>query len=249
MSRTEKARAGCSYNVEGTGPLLVFIPGLDGTGELFFKQKPDLVGSYRVVTVHLCDHGDFTYEDLTGDVATIIRELGEEKAIILGESFGGTVALSFALAHPGLIERLIIVNSFPRFRGRMRIRLAALLAPITPFRATWLLRAAASTLGLYIDGVKAEDRRRFFKVIRSVRQEGYARRLRLIADLDIEDRLSQIQVPTLFVAGDKDLLVPSVREAKRMARRIPNAEVRVIRGAGHACLLGNRLRVADLLAR
>ncbi|HYP28937.1 MAG TPA: alpha/beta hydrolase, partial [Blastocatellia bacterium] len=134
-------------------------------------------------------------------------------------------------------------------RGRLRIRLAALLAPITPFRATWLLRAAASTLGLYIDGVRAEDRRRFFKVIRSVRQEGYARRLKLIADLDIEDRLPQIRVPTLFVAGDKDLLVPSVTEAKRMARRVPNAEVRVIKGAGHACLLGNRLRVADLLAR
>lgn len=240
---------GCRYTVEGTGPLLVYIPGLDGTGELFFKQKPYLVGSYRVVSIHLCDRGKFTYDDLTGDVAAVIKELGEERAIILGESFGGTVALSFALRYPGLIERLIIVNSFPRFRDRLRIRLAALLAPIVPFRATWLLRAAASTLGLYVDGVKGEDRRRFFKAIRTVTQEAYARRLQLIADLDIEDRLSQICVPTLFVAGDKDLLVPSVSEANRMARRMPNAEVRVVKGAGHACLLGNKLRVADLLAR
>ncbi|HYP28249.1 MAG TPA: alpha/beta hydrolase, partial [Blastocatellia bacterium] len=117
MSQAEETRTGCSYKVEGRGPLLVFIPGLDGTGELFFKQKPDLVGSYRVATVHLSEQGDFTYEDLTDDVAAIIKELGEERAIIIGESFGGTVALSFALRHPGLIDRLIILNSFPRFRG------------------------------------------------------------------------------------------------------------------------------------
>ena len=256
MSNTEATRtlrhaglAGCSYTVEGTGPLLVYIPGLDGTGELFFKQKPYLIGSYRVASIHLCDRGKFTYDDLTDDVAAVIHELGEERAIVLGESFGGTVALSFALRYPGLIERLIVINSFPRFRDRLRIRLAALLAPIVPFRATWLLRAAASALGLYIDGVRGEDRRRFFKAIRTVTQEGYARRLQLIADLDIEDRLSQIRVPTLFVAGDKDLLVPSVREAKRMAKQVPNAEVKVVKGAGHACLLGNKLRVADLLAR
>jgi len=240
--------SGCSYKVEGRGPLLVFIPGLDGTGELFFKQKPHLVGSYRVVSVHQRDRGEFTYDDLTDDVAAIIRELGEERAIILGESFGGTVALSFALKHPGMIERLVIINSFPRFRDRLRIKLAAWLAPVVPFRATWALRVAASTLGLYMDGVRGEDRRRFFEAIRTVTQEGYARRLRLIADLNLEDRLSQINVPTLFVAGDKDLLVPSVKEAKRMASRMPNASVRVIKGAGHACLLGDRLRVADLLA-
>jgi len=202
-----------------------------------------------VASIHLSDRGKFTYDDLTGDVAAVIRELGDERAIILGESFGGTIALSFALRYPGLIERLIVVNSFPRFRDRIRIRLAALLAPVVPFRATWFLRAAASTLGLFIDGVKGEDRRRFFKIIRSVSQEGYARRLQLIADLDIEERLSQIKVPTLLVAGDKDLLVPSVKEAKRMARQMPNAEVRVVKGAGHACLLGNKLRVSDLLAR
>jgi pimeloyl-ACP methyl ester carboxylesterase len=202
-----------------------------------------------VASIHLSERGKFTYDDLTDDVAAVIGDLGEERAIILGESFGGTIALWFALRYPDLIERLIVVNSFPRFRDRIRIKLAALLAPIVPFRATWLLRAAASTLGLFIDGVTGEDRRRFFKIIRAVSREGYARRLRLIADLDIEERLSQIEVPTLLVAGDKDLLVPSVKEAKRMARRMPNAEVRVVKGAGHACLLGDRLRVSDLLAR
>ena len=73
-------------------------------------------------------------------------------------------------------------------------------------------------------------------------------RLRLIVELNVEDRLSEIQAPTLLIAGDKDLLIPSAREARSMAARMPNAKVKIIQGAGHACLLGNLVRLADLMA-
>src|SRR5215208_2541650 len=123
--------------VQGSGPLLVYIAGLDGTGQLLFKQLPFLSHSYRVITYRSRDDNQFTYDDLADDVRDIIRSLGEEHATILGESFGGTVALTFALRHPGMVERLVVVNSFPRFRKRIRIRLAARLASLLPFRAVW----------------------------------------------------------------------------------------------------------------
>jgi pimeloyl-ACP methyl ester carboxylesterase len=236
------------YRVEGSGRPLIYIAGLDGTGELFFKQAPGLIRSYRVVTFRLRERGHFTYDDLTDDVAAIIRGLGERRATIVGESFGGTVALQFALRHPALVERMVVVNSFPRFRGRARIRLAARLAPVAPLQLTWLVRRGANLLGLMRDGVSPEDRRRFFEAVRSVEREGYVRRLRLIAELDVEERLSGIQAPTLLVAGEKDWLIPSVREARAMAERMPNATVKIIEGAGHACLLGNRVCLADILA-
>ena len=235
------------YQVEGAGPLLVYIAGLDGTGELLFKQKIALARSYRVVTYRSREGREFSYDDLTGDVASIIEDNAERRATIVGESFGGTVALSFALRYPEMVERLVIVNSFPRFRGQLRIRLAARLASSLPFSLTWFPRSASSLLGLYIDGVTAEDRRRFFAAIRTVKQAAYARRLRLIAELNLEERLGEIEAPTLFVAGDRDLLIPSVREASAMASRMRNATVRVIRGAGHACLLGSRVSLAELL--
>lgn len=234
-------------NVEGSGPLLVYIAGLDGTGKLLFKQLPDLSRQYRVVTYRSREDAHFTYDDLTGDVARIIRSFGEKRAVILGESFGGTVALSFALRYPEMVERLIIVNSFPRFRRRLKIRTAAWLARVLPFRFILPARLAASSLGLYMDGVTREDRRRFFDAIRTVKREGYARRLQLIAEFDAEDRLSEIQAPTLFIAGERDLLIPSANEARSMARRMPDAEVRVIKGAGHACLLGERVNLAQIL--
>ncbi len=236
------------YRVEGSGPLLVYIAGLEGTGELFYKQAPALARSYRVVTFRLREHGRFTYDDLTGDVAAIIKDTGESRATVIGESFGGTIAMQFAIRYPEMVERLIVVNSFPRFRPRWKIWVAATFAPIFPPRCAWLFRRGANRLGLLRDGVSARDRRRFYQAVRGVRHQGYARRLRLIADLDIENRLSEIQAPTLFIAGTKDYLISSVREARAMAARAPNADVKIIEGAGHACLLGDKVILADLLA-
>jgi pimeloyl-ACP methyl ester carboxylesterase len=247
---TDSVHATCfpKYRVEGSGPLLVYIAGLDGTGQLFFKQSSLLARTHRVVTFRSRDTGRFTYDDLTDDVAAILRHLDESEAIILGESFGGTVALNFALRYPKMVEKLVVVNSFPRFRGRLRIRLAVALASGLPFRLLWPFRRLSNALGLFIDGVKREDRRLFWKAIRTVSGEGYARRLQLIAELDIEHRLSEIQAPALFIAGDRDLLVASRKEALAMAARMPDSTVKVIKAAGHACLLGSRVRLADLLA-
>lgn len=236
------------YRVEGSGPLLLYVPGLDGTGELFYKQAPALARSYRVVTFRLRESGQFTYDDLTGDMAAIVREIGEARATVIGESFGGTVAMQFAIRFPEVTERLVVVNSFPRFRPQWKIEVAAALAPIVPPQFTWLLRRGANRLGMMVDGVSDEDRRRFFQAVRGVNHRGHARRLRLIAGLDIENRLPEIQAPTLFVAGAKDYLISSVREARAMAARIPNADVKIIEGAGHACLLGDKVILADLLA-
>lgn len=236
------------YQVEGSGPLLIYLAGLDGTGQLFFKQAPRLARAHRVVTFRSRDHGRFTYEDLTGDLAAIIRDLGEPQAAIIGESFGGTVALSFALRYPRMVERLVVVNSFPRFRKRLTIKLGVKLAAGLPFRLLWPVRSAASILGLLVDGVSREDRRRFWRAVRTVSGDAYARRLQLISELDLEPRLSALQTPTLFIAADRDLLISSVKEARAMAARMPNARVRVIKGAGHACLLGSRVRLDELLA-
>lgn len=235
------------YRVEGRGPLLIYVAGLDGTGKLIHKQAPMLARAHRVVTFRSRESGQFGYDDLTDDLAAIIQDLGKERAIILGESFGGTVALSFALRYPRMVERLVIVNSFRRFRKRLRIKLAARLASGLPFSLLWPLRRAASALGLFLDGVAREDRRIFWEAIRTVNGEAYARRLQLIAEFDVEDRLSEIAVPTLFIAGDQDMLIPSVREAREMAEQMPNARLRIIKGAGHACLLGNRVQLAELL--
>src|SRR5215475_12438161 len=145
-----------NYRIEGDGPLLVCLPGLDGTSNLFYKQTPGLTARYRVALITLPDLGNFTYEDMAADVASVIRELGQERAIVLGESFGGTVALWFALLHPELVDRLIIINSFPRFRKRTLLWAGLVLARKAPPGLVWFVRRAGNTIGLLLDGVGRE---------------------------------------------------------------------------------------------
>ena len=238
-----------NYQISGVGPLLVNIPGLDGTGELIFKQIPALQDRYRVATFRLRESGRFSYDDLAADVAAIIKDIGERRATILGESFGGTVALWFALLYPEMLDRLVIINSFARFRNRLKITFGRRLASRIPFRAAWYIRALGTAIAQRADGVVAEDRKRCFSIMRTVARDGYVRRLQLIEDLDLRDRLPEIKAPTLFIAADRDLLIPSVREARFMASRIPGARIEVIRGAGHACLMGSRVSLADVLSK
>ena len=238
-----------AYSVAGSGPLLIYIAGLDGSGQLFFKQTTELTQRYRVVTFTLREERRFSYDDLADDVAAIIDDIGDRRATIVGESFGGTVSLWFALRHGDKVERLVIVNSFPRFRGRARIRAAIWLARLLPFPIIWPWRLASNALGLHLDGVAGPDRRRAHEIMRAVKREGYIRRLELIRDFDVRDRIYEIRTPTIFIAGDKDILIPSVKEADSMAGAMPNAATRIIKGAGHACLLGDRVSLARVIEK
>ncbi len=235
------------FRVQGAGPLLIYICGLDGTGELFFRQAPGLADSYRVVTFPLRAEGEFTYDDLTGDIKRIMDRLGDPQAVILGESFGGTVALHFALRYPNRVKRLVVINSFPRFRGRARIRLAARLASAIPSFLIPLVRRVGNSIGLFLDGVAWNDRKKTHRALRASLLSGYRRRLQLIAEVNLEERLPAITAPALFIAGTRDRVVPSVDEARRMAALMPNAAVHIVPGAGHACLLGGKVRLADIL--
>lgn len=260
MSEVLSPLASCAppplYTIHGSDaslPLLVYVAGMDGTGELFYKQIPSLTDAFRVVTFRLRQTSDATYEDLTDDIAAILQDLrsktGDEcRALVVGESFGGTIALTFALRYPQKLARLVIVNSFPRYRRRLRINLAASLTTLMPTKLIVPFRLASAFLGLTLDSVTRADRRRVIKLLSAIEMKSYARRLQLIRDVDIEDRLAEISAPTLFIATTRDLLVPSVREARRMAARMPKATVKIIKGAGHACLLGNSVLLRDLLA-
>jgi 3-oxoadipate enol-lactonase len=235
-------------SIRGNGTPLVLVPGMDGTGGLFYRQLPLLEPSYRVATYALRDSAS-RMEDLVDDLSHIVDAVAgrERRAIVLGESFGGTLALSFAIAHPERVRALVVLNSFPYFAPQARLRLARLALSVVP----WGLMGAVRRLTafrLHSPETHRQEIRRFVELTRAATQEGYRNRLTVLTKYDVRAQLQGIRVPALFLAAERDHLVPSVPQARFMAARVPGASLRVLHRHGHICLIAPHVNVAQILA-
>jgi pimeloyl-ACP methyl ester carboxylesterase len=228
-----------------TRPLALLIPGLDGTGSLYHRQIGPLSRTHRVLAWHYGDSPDFKLSDLTGELWRETAAEPPRSVLVVGESFGGLVALDYTLTHPEQARRLLLVNAFPYYGRRIRIRLARILAPLVEIRAAQWARIQFQLLVLRCEGIPAEERRHFGEVVLRIRLAPYRRRLELIETVDLRPQLPRISVPTVLLAARRDKLVPSVREARYMASRIPSARVHVFPRAGHALLLTPGFSLAD----
>jgi pimeloyl-ACP methyl ester carboxylesterase len=235
------------YNRCGEGPFIVYIPGLDGTGKLFARQIEQLQSEFTVITFPLRNEAPFTYSDLTNDVIQILDQERIDKAIIVGESFGGTIALHFALQHQDRIERLILVNTFPFFRRRLRLKLARLLLPLAFVPLVRKVRDIFARPVLLSELVDEKGIEVLLKHSWTHTYETYVQRLSLIASLDLRSHLSEIKVPVTIVAAGRDKIIASSKEARFMADRIPNAQIHALPKHGHACLLSGSFSIASIL--
>jgi 3-oxoadipate enol-lactonase len=238
----------CRLAIRGSGEPLVLVPGMDGTGELFYRQVPLLAQSYQVATYALRDQ-TARMEVLVEDLARIVDAItaGSGPAIIAGESFGGTLALSFALAHPERVRGLVVLNSFPYFSPQHRLKLGILALSIVPWGVMGLVRRLTA-FRLHSPQTHRQEIRRFIELTAAATQEGYRNRLKVLSSYDVRDRLREITRPTLFLAAERDHLVPSVQQARLMADRVPGATLRILEGHGHICLIAPNLNLAQILA-
>ncbi len=236
------------YKRTGSGPFLICIPGLDGTGRLFSRQVESLSSNHTVITFALRNEASFTYSDLESDVLEILNQEQIEKATVIGESFGGTVALHFALDHQERIEQLVLVNTFPYFRRRKLLWLAKTLLP---FAFVPVIRKSRDILTrpiLLSELVDEKGIEVLFKYSWSHTYPAYRQRMKLISSHDVRARLSDIHVPVTIVAAGRDKIIPSVKEAKLMADQIPNARIHLLPNHGHACLLSGSFSLDSLLS-
>ena len=234
-------------SITGSGEPLVLVPGMDGTGQLFYRQLPLLSPRYRVATFALRnDAAEMTalVEDLSHVIAAVAPESG--RAIVVGESFGGALALSFTLAHPEQVTRLVILNSFPYFAPQWRLRLAIGGLRLVPWGAMGLVRRLTASR-LHSRHTHRDEIARFLELTAATSRAGYLNRLALLRGYDVRHRLAEIAVPVLFLAADKDHLVPAVAQARMMASNAPNATLQILEGHGHICLIAPDLDLGVIL--
>lgn len=107
------------YVSAGEGPLVVFIHGFP---DFWFSWRHQMAGLRDRFTVVAVDQRGYNLSDspdgvaayasslLVSDVAAVVRDVGQERATIVGHDWGGMVAWQFAFAHPEMTERLVVLN-------------------------------------------------------------------------------------------------------------------------------------------
>ena len=225
---------------------LVLVPGIDGTGLLFYRQIPALERQFEITTTRHRDDAR-SMEDLVEDLdREIARAAAGRPVTLLGESFGGALTLSYALAHPERVERIVILNSFAHFGSQARLWLGYHLLRATPWGMMRIVRQLNASR-MHSPQTERDEIRRFHELMRATTREGYLSRMRMLRDYDIREQLPSLRVPALYLAADRDTLVPSVEQARLMSELTPSATMRVLEGHGHSCLIAPDLNLAAIL--
>ena len=186
-----------------------------------------------------------TMERLADDAAALLDHLEVERATILGHSYGGFIAQEFALRHPDKLDRLVLVDTTPGQLGTgetpdehgqgppMSDELIALFATM-PASDEEFATGVAEMLPHYF-----HQRDEVTMAAARAMEDGTVHRVaamvrgfEVLPTWSSVDRLSSITVPTLLLVGREDVFT-AWPQSKRIAARVPNAELVIFDDAGH----------------
>lgn len=233
---------------------IVLIHGLAGSSLTWTQVMPGLAEHYDIIAPDLLGHGesakpmgDYSLGAMASGLRDLLSLLDVERATIVGQSFGGGVAMQLAYQHPEICDRMVLVGSgglgrdvswmlrlltlpgaeqlmpliFPRFvadRGNDVSRFFHNRGLRAPL-IDEMWRAYSSLAG-------AENRKAFVRTMRGVIDPGG----QTVSALDRLYLASHL--PTLIVWGDDDAIIP-VAHAHAAHEAIPGSRLELLEGVGH----------------
>ncbi|WP_112322781.1 alpha/beta fold hydrolase [Oceanibium sediminis] len=236
------------YRDQGQGDPLVLIHGSNASLHTWEGWVKALEGDFRVISLDLPGHGltgpdaagRYDWISMAGIVDTLMARLGLESFAIAGNSMGGAVAWNYAILHPEKVEKLILLNSrgYPSeepmpaiFKAYATPVLGHVLTRVTPRSSV-----SASLETVYGDPGKlgAEQVTLYHDLmLREGNREATRVRLSQPSRDDLLPRIGEIEAPTLIMWGTEDRWILP-KYAERFDRDIPDSEVLLFDGAGHA---------------
>ena len=233
-------------------PLFIFLPGMDGTGQLFRTQTAGLEAGFDVRCLALSPIDLTSWDELAAQTVGLIHQelakVRDRPIYLCGESFGGCLALKVALLEPDLFTRIILVNPASSFRRKPFFDWSSTItswmpAPVYRLSSVWLMAWLAR-----LERLAPRDRQALLKAVQSVPQQTSVWRLSILNEFAIpEQDLRVLTQPVLLIAGAADQLLPSVAEVQRLARILPDSTVVVLPDSGHACLLEADVNLYELM--
>ncbi len=243
-----------AYQMEGSGPALLLIHGIAGSSRTWRDVAPRLAERFTVIAPDLIGHGesekpvgDYSLGAFASSIRDLLDVLSIDRATVVGQSFGGGVAMQLAYQHPELCERLVLVDSGGLGREvSWLLRLMALPASeyVMPvlfpgFVRNWgdHLLGIISSRGVRL-GRLAEMWSAYASLAESENRHAFARTIKAVIDpggqsVSAMDRLYLASLmPTLIVWGDRDDIIP-VSHAFAAHKAMPGSRLVVIKDVGH----------------
>ena len=198
------------YIEQGQGQPLILLHGNGESCGYFEHQIPFFASKYRVIAIDTRGHGKsprgekpFTIKQFAEDLHDFMDEKGIDKAIILGFSDGGNIALTFALKYPEMVDKMILngAHLFPK--------------GVKP-RYQWPIEFGYRIAKLF--SKKSEQARRNAEMLALMVNEPHIE----------PSALARLTMPVLVVVGTKDMIKES--HTRHIYKSLPNAQLNIIEG-------------------
>jgi 3-oxoadipate enol-lactonase len=225
---------------------VLLLCGIGAKRQGWYKQLPVLGRHFRTLALDYRDVGDsdlageqYSIADLSDDVIGLARELGIQRASLVGISMGGFISLELALRAPEFVDRLILVVTSAGGATHVSTSpeiMQLLLPPQGQEEETGegARRVCSAVAGPGFAERHPEAIEEFVEIARHnpMRREAYLRQLTACRAHDVAARLDRIRAPTLVIHGDADPLV-RIENGRYLGANIRDAKLIVYEGVGH----------------
>lgn len=238
--------ATANVKTEGEGAAIVLIHGFGAALDWWDAIAPDLARDRKVIRLDLIGHGGteaprsgYAIERQAALVRAVLDSLGVSRAVVVGHSMGGEVAVAFTAGDPDRVERLVLIDTPPNPERSFSLPTRAAFTPLIgqalwPLRTDNVLRrglAQGFAPGFPVpEAFIADFRRLTYTAFRKAHENSVA----YVSRQHAPERLANlVSIPPLLVIfGTEDALIP-VEGAKQFGS-VPGAELVMIPGAGHS---------------
>lgn len=239
---------------QGAGDPLLLIHGWGGGASHWRRVWPALATRYRCIAPDLPGWGDsekpgvpYSFEWYADWLADLLDSRGASPAFVAGHSMGGSIALQFALRHPGRVKKLALLNPVVRGSDGIKLESRILSKPVLRHigylfaRSRWFLRFLTRNFTERIGGLEEDD----MMLVAKGTYASMTRSLEALKSADFTGSLKSVAAPTLIIGSDTDREIPP--EQARLAGGIPGSRLEILKGAGHVTPLERADEVAELL--
>jgi len=223
----------------GKGPALFLFHSLLSDRASFDAIVPRLSRSFRVIVPELPGFGGS--RAVSGGLAAVADRMAEavrdaadaDEAIVLGNGYGGFVALQMAIRHPNIATRLILADCGAAFSepGREAFRnmaAASRAKGLSVITDVAMRRLFAPEFQAQHPDLMRDRREAFLRTDPEVIQAACA----ALAELDLRPELGQVKIPVLVLVGEHDEATPPPM-SHELAAGLPQARLRIIPGCAH----------------